>query len=232
MSIYPTRLYVKRHRKTGLKYFGKTTTKNIYSYSGSGKYWKRHIKEHGKDIETLWVSEYFLDNADLVDFSILFSELFDIASSNEWANLIAENGLDGAPRGYPKPEGFRLKFLGEKNPMFGMCGDKNPFSGKTHSTEQKRKWSEMRLGDKNPNYGGKAFTEETLYKLRRPKSKKENYKGSPGKITCINRNGIAIQITTDLYNKQKESGLPVADWEFVSTRSKEAEKRRQFMENK
>jgi hypothetical protein len=84
----------------------------------------------------------------------------------------------------------------------------------------------MRLGEKNPNYGGKAWTEESLRKLRKPKKNKENYKGSPGKITCINKQGRAIQINKDLYNLQKESGLPVSEWEYVNTNSKEANLRK------
>jgi hypothetical protein len=80
----------------------------------------------------------------------------------------------------------------------------------------------MRLGAKNPNYKGKSFTEETYKKLRKPKLCKDNYKGSPGKICVIKKNGEAIQITTEIYNKQKDSGLPMEQWEFVSTRSKVA----------
>lgn len=107
-----------------------------------------------------------------------------------------------------------------------LFGKDNGFYGKKHSPEQIKFWSEMRLGEKNPNYGGKSFTEETLKKLRQPKKNKENYKGTPGKITCINKRGQAIQIDKILYNKQKESGLPVHMWEFVNTNSKEAKNRK------
>lgn len=44
-------LYEKIHNKTGLKYFGKTT-QNPYTYQGSGKRWKNHIKKHGYDVTT------------------------------------------------------------------------------------------------------------------------------------------------------------------------------------
>jgi hypothetical protein len=108
-----------------------------------------------------------------------------------------------------------------------LFGSDNGFYGKKHTPEQIKSWSNMRLGDKNPNYGGKAWTEESLKKLRQPKKNKENYKGSPGKICAINMFGEAIQITTEIYNKQKESGLPMQQWEFVSTVSKEAKIRRQ-----
>ena len=49
MSIYS--LYVKTHRKTGLKYLGKTN-QDPHKYPGSGVYWSRHLKEHGDDVDT------------------------------------------------------------------------------------------------------------------------------------------------------------------------------------
>ena len=51
-------LYVKQHRITRLKYFGMTATKDPYVYQGSGKHWRRHLKVHGKDIETIQVWEF------------------------------------------------------------------------------------------------------------------------------------------------------------------------------
>jgi hypothetical protein len=107
-----------------------------------------------------------------------------------------------------------------------LFGKDNGFYGKKHTPEQIKSWSEMRLGEKNPNYGCKAWTEETFRKLRQPKKNKENYRGTPGKITCINKQGQAIQIDKNLYNKQKDSGLPVYMWEYVNTNSKEAKNRK------
>jgi hypothetical protein len=49
MIIY---LYVKTHRKTGLKYLGKTNSRYPHKYSGSGIYWTNHLKEHGYDVKT------------------------------------------------------------------------------------------------------------------------------------------------------------------------------------
>jgi hypothetical protein len=94
--IKATRLYIKRHKVTGLKYFGKSTSNLIESYNGSGKYWKTHIAKHGKQrIEHVWNSQWFYNKKELEEFALAFSELFDIVKSNEWANLIVENGLDG-----------------------------------------------------------------------------------------------------------------------------------------
>ena len=91
-------LYVKAHRKTGLKYFGKTTRENPVSYRGSGKCWLRHLTKHGNDVETeiVGVFENFEEG---MKFALEFSENNNIVESNEWANLIPENGFDGGRSG-------------------------------------------------------------------------------------------------------------------------------------
>jgi len=95
MSIYkPTFLYIKQHTVTGKLYFGKTT-KNPESYAGSGKYWLAHINKHGKNhVETLWYC-LFYDKDDCVSFAQHFSKQHDIVNSDDWANLMVENGLNG-----------------------------------------------------------------------------------------------------------------------------------------
>lgn len=91
-------LYIKTHRITGLKYFGKTAKKDPISYRGSGKYWKNHIKIHGYDCDT----EIYLQSED-IDYitqeALRFSRAYDIVNSVLWANLKDENGIDGNPKG-------------------------------------------------------------------------------------------------------------------------------------
>ena len=96
MIIY---LYVKQHSITGIKYFGKTVTRNPFKYTGSGKLWKRHFKKHGKQfIQTLDV--WGFDDINICnEFALKYSRDNNIVNSKEWANLIIENGADGAPRG-------------------------------------------------------------------------------------------------------------------------------------
>lgn len=108
MKVY---LYIKRHSITGMLYFGKTT-KNPYSYSGSGKYWKRHLQKHGNSVETLDVWE-FDDELSAERFAIEFSLVNDIVLSPNWANLVVENGKDGAPvghKGHVFSEDQKLRF--------------------------------------------------------------------------------------------------------------------------
>lgn len=91
-------LYVKTHNKTGLNYLGKTT-KDPLKYKGSGKWWKRHIEKHGNDVTTNAVFE-FEDEDECNKFALTLSRDLDIVNSTNWANLIVENGKDGAPVGH------------------------------------------------------------------------------------------------------------------------------------
>lgn len=96
----PTYLYIKQHSITGLKYFGKTTVEDPYKYSGSGKYWKSHIKKHGrKHILNLLVVGPYRNEDELKTLAMWMSEEMNIVSSPEWANLIPENGVDASPLG-------------------------------------------------------------------------------------------------------------------------------------
>ena len=76
MIIY---LYHKRHRLTGLNYFGKTTIEP-YEYCGSGKYWRRHLNKHGFDVETVQVWE-FNDQDQCTEFALDFSIRNNIVES-------------------------------------------------------------------------------------------------------------------------------------------------------
>lgn len=94
-----TYLYVKQHKTTGLKYFGKTTNSDPYNYKGSGLYWSSHLAVHGQDVETLQVWE-FTDLDKCEEFALEFSKTNDIVSSPLWANIKEENGRDGGFHGY------------------------------------------------------------------------------------------------------------------------------------
>ena len=95
-EIIPTRLYIKQHSITKKKYFGKTSTQDPIKYLGSGTYWQKHIKKHGKQfVETLWVSDLYYDTS-IVEPALQFSYENNIVESDDWANLMVENGLDGA----------------------------------------------------------------------------------------------------------------------------------------
>lgn len=95
MNIFkPTYLYIKQHNQTGLKYFGKTVSKDPIKYKGSGKHWTRHIEKYGNDVTTVWY-QLFNDKQQLTEYALKFSKENNIVSSNEWANLKDEDGLWG-----------------------------------------------------------------------------------------------------------------------------------------
>lgn len=145
-----TYLYHKRHRQTGLNYFGKTS-RDPYTYNGSGIYWTAHLAKHGIDVETVQIWKF--DNlSECKDFAINFSNKHNIVNSTEWANLIVENGITGGHNSSAysevakKKKGAKLKgrifsdatllkmSLSKKGTC---CGNKNSMYGKTHNPASK-----------------------------------------------------------------------------------------------
>jgi hypothetical protein len=108
-------LYVKQHSITGLKYFGKTISKNPFKYPGSGLVWTRHIKKHGiEHIKTIEI--WGFDNQELcTEFALKFSASNNIIEAKEWANLVAENGIGGVPGLKHSLESLKKISLSTKN---------------------------------------------------------------------------------------------------------------------
>lgn len=90
----PTYLYIKTHNKTGLRYFGKTITKNPHSYRGSGKRWLNHLKYHGNDVVTEVIG-FFEDESSCRSVALEFSSVNNIVEDDSWANLEVEDGIQG-----------------------------------------------------------------------------------------------------------------------------------------
>lgn len=86
----PVHLYVKTHRKTGLKYFGRTV-EDPFVYKGSGAYWTRHIERYSNDVSTVVVGTYE-DEGELRSCARNFSAVNEVATSTDWANLLPEDG--------------------------------------------------------------------------------------------------------------------------------------------
>jgi len=107
--IPPTVLYILQHSITGLKYFGQTT-QDIRKYKGSGKYWKLHIKKWGPEhVVIRYVSKPYTDSDTISKRALAFSIRHNIVTSDKWANLILENGLDGAVKGHPVSDATKKK---------------------------------------------------------------------------------------------------------------------------
>jgi hypothetical protein len=99
----PVHLYIKTHRKTGLKYFGRTV-EDPYLYQGSGAYWTRHLAKYGDDVSTVIVGTYY-DDVELRTAAQNFSSTNRVAESTEWANLLPENG-DEAGEGWNPTQNY------------------------------------------------------------------------------------------------------------------------------
>lgn len=159
MSFPYTALLVMTHNKTGLKYFCKTTRINeINWYKGSGIHWKRHLKIHGRDV-SVGVVGFYNDRQRCIDAAIAFSQENDITKSSEWANLIDENGIDGAgPNELHPLFGKPSTQKGVKRPWVGRRGPDNPMFGKPSPMRgvSKPKGKDSPLyGRKRPEGGGK-----------------------------------------------------------------------------
>jgi len=108
-----TSIYIKTHNITKLRYFGKTCQEDVAKYTGSGKYWKNHINKHGYNVET-FVIRVFNENerAECMKYCLEFSRMHNIVKSKGWANLIDENGIDGAIFGSKLSEKTKEKMRG------------------------------------------------------------------------------------------------------------------------
>lgn len=87
-------LYLKTHNKTGIKYLGKTISKDPFKYQGSGKLWRRHLKVHGYDVTTEILLETN-DKEEIKQMGLYYSNFWDVVNSKQFANLKPELGDGG-----------------------------------------------------------------------------------------------------------------------------------------
>lgn len=138
MTIYY--LYVKTHRKTGLKYLGQTAS-NPYKYKGSGKEWKQHLTRYGHEHDTHVLKEC-ISKDERNHWGRYYSELWNIVESSEWANLIPESGGGG--------------LLGSKNSATTDIV-KEKFSGKNHYMKR-----DTYISANNPRYDTSVYDFENI----------------------------------------------------------------------
>ena len=189
-------LYLKTHNKTKKKYLGKTV-QDPYKYSGSGTYWKGHLARYGNDVST----EILFQTESIEKFreqALFYSNLWDVANNEEFANSIPEVG-DG---GDTSQSSAYQKYLNEvhKNPdseinkiVSQRMKENNPMHkpevvSKAFSEENNRKRAMSKIGKplseehriaisktlkaKNLKiWSGRKHSEESKQKMRETKAK-------------------------------------------------------------
>jgi hypothetical protein len=144
MSIY---LVKKIHKITGLKYLCKTIRKDWDRYPGSGHYWKRHLKIHGKHFDTELLRECNTPE-ELKEWGIYYSKLWNIVESDEWANLKQEEG-DGGDMGPKGRQKLSEAYTGVKH---------TPERNAAKSQRQKGKKKSQQWKDNRPGYDKTMYT--------------------------------------------------------------------------
>lgn len=186
MNIY---LYIKTHNLTGLKYLGKTV-QNPYSYPGSGKYWKQHIKEYGNDVSTKILKE--CKNKDELSYwGRYYSEIYDVVNSDSWANKIPETG------GGPGRSGFNK---GKNNPMYGKVRIDLKGANSPNKREDRRDKSREIMNERWNNLEYREYIKDYRRKLWQNPEYLKKMKGR----TKTNKRIMINQIE---YNSLKEAAI-------------------------
>lgn len=219
-------LYVKTHNKTGLKYLGKTNSKDPHEYQGSGIHWCRHIKKHGYDVSTqiLLATE---SKEELKETGIFFSKLFNVVESNEWANLMTENG-----GGFDSEIAIKIANKRVKDGTNPFCGgnlqrktNKKRINDGTHLFVNSSFQKEMnkRAGGRGGKQAIKNGTHNFLggdIQIRLVESGKHHLLNS---VSCVDKSGVTKRISKETYFSQEGSK---ENWEYVHFNTKEAKRRK------
>ena len=213
-------LYLKTHNKTGLKYLGKTESKDPHKYRGSGKYWKRHIEKHGYDVTTqiLLITE---DRNELKETGLFFSRLWNVVKSDDFANLKLEDGHRG---GHLESIEFseRMKLSNKERLENGthhfldsemqrnianqrVINGTHPFI--TLAKERVKNGTHNWQGKNNPVHqqvknGTHLFQNKEWAKERSRKQIEMGTHSGLGKVKCVDREGNIVQITKHDYYSQ------------------------------
>ena len=190
-------LYVKTHTVTGLKYLGQTKS-DPYKYNGSGVSWKQHLKENGNHVHTQVLKECN-SKAELKSWGEYYSKLWNVVESNDWANRVIESGCGG----------------------WWLYGDKNP----QKRPEVRAKTSEgmKRFLRENPEIREKR--KQWRNNFWTPEQRLKSNFGGRGTSTVTDLSGVTKRIPKEEFDKMDRS-LPVEQWEYVGSSSKEAIRRR------
>lgn len=163
--------YVYQHLKANTNavfYIGKGKGKRCNQKAGRNQYWHRVVNKHG------FVPKIIVDGIDEELAFLCEAELIDKYKKLGVKLVNATDGGEGAS-GYKHTEEHKEKMLGNE---YWKLVKTNGFKGKTHSEEQKEKWSKTRKGSYGTRNGVK-LSEEIKAKISASKA------GKPLKATRI-----------------------------------------------
>lgn len=214
-----TYLYEKQHSITKLKYFGKCTTRDPLKYIGSGKYWLRHIKKYGIEFVVTLNVWQFEDIQEATEFALRFCKENNIVESNEWANLIEENALDGGPTGRKLSEETRKKITIALLNRSPEIKERIRLSniGKTHTEETKKLLSIAATG--------RLHTQEAKDKMSM--KMKESWDKNPRCVSDEQKLKISIAGTGRLHTQEAKDRIGNAHRNKIvseEARAKQSEK--------
>ena len=189
-----TTLLYKVHNVTGLRYFCKTVSEGIAldQYKGSGTLWKRHIKVHGNDVTTEIIAQ-FPDitgwEEAIAPFALKYSRDNDIVADKSWANLIEENGLDGAPPGHKHTDETKAKISAANKGKQNSLGYKHSAETRAKQSESKkgRKRSDETKSKMSASMKGKKHTDETRAKISAANKGRDVSDGTKAKMSAANK---------------------------------------------
>lgn len=144
-------LLVKTHSTTGLKYLCQTTRQDYSKYSGSGTYWKRHLKIHGSQHTTEVIKEC-ANREEMIRWGNYYSNLWNVVESKEWANLKPEEG-NGNTTEWMKELWNRSEFRKKKAESFSKTSATKEYKQK-QSLASKKIWADPLYREKRPDQSG------------------------------------------------------------------------------
>jgi hypothetical protein len=223
MTIY---LYVKTHLVTGLKYLGQTAEKDPHKYPGSGKYWKNHLKKHGRLYRTE-IIETCETLEEIRRWGLYYSNIWSVVQSKKWANLKEETG---DARGKLHPDSIRKISEANRNRVIKDSTRKKISNnqrgnnhwtkklGRGHSEETKQKIRESKKGFvARPK--GFNHSEEIKQKIKEARSKQPFLEETKLKIGNANRGKNKPKLKCPFC--QKIGGSPqMKQWHFDNCKFK------------
>jgi group I intron endonuclease len=149
--------YVYQHRKADTNeifYVGKGNHRRAWSCVGRNVLWKRTAKKHGFIVEFI---------AEQIDEELSFLVEYEAITKYKAIGINLVNMTDGGEgaSGYKHTEEHKQSMKGNE---FWKLMKQNGFKGKTHTDEQKAKWSVNRKGSESPRKGA-VLSEETRKKI-------------------------------------------------------------------